>query len=121
MPSRLDNYLRAYRKRAGLTQKEVAFLLGCADAAQVSRYEQNRRLPTLGTALAYRSILGVPLDKLFPGIQQQIERKIARRTAELRVRLEGKQRSGAAAAMLHRKFLWLDERREVVSSNGQTI
>ena len=28
-PHRLENYLRSYRKESGLSQQEVAFLLGC--------------------------------------------------------------------------------------------
>ncbi len=35
---KLANYLRAYRKRSGLSQSEVAYLLGCKNGAQVSRY-----------------------------------------------------------------------------------
>src|SRR2546421_227517 len=50
---RLENYLRTYRKRSGLTQREVAFLLGSKNGAQLSRYEKQRRLPPLRTALAF--------------------------------------------------------------------
>ena len=39
---KLENYLRTYRKRSGLTQREVAFLVGCRNGAQVSRYERRR-------------------------------------------------------------------------------
>ena len=45
MIHKLENYLRTYRKKSGLTQREVAFLLGCQNGAQVSRYEKRRRLP----------------------------------------------------------------------------
>jgi|SRR5208282_6153175 len=88
--SSIDNYLRTYRKRSGLTQSEVAFLLGCKDAGQVSRYERHHRLPTLHTALACASILRVPLTTLFAGIQEQVNRETARRIARLRLDLENK-------------------------------
>ena len=83
---KLDNYLRTYRKRAGLTQREVAFLLGCRNAAQVSRYEKRHRLPTLRTALACRAILGVPLETLFAGINEKVDRETtARDSARYRI------------------------------------
>jgi transcriptional regulator with XRE-family HTH domain len=45
---RLASYLRTERKRAGLTQKEIAFLVGAKNRAQISRFERLRRLPTSG-------------------------------------------------------------------------
>src|SRR5277367_5668852 len=108
MPSAsIDNYLRAYRKRSGLTQGEMAFLLGCKAAGQVSRYERRHRLPTLRTALACASILRVPLEKLFAGIQQEVGREASDRLAKLRLDLEAKSsqdRNGKSSA---KKLRWL--------------
>jgi DNA-binding XRE family transcriptional regulator len=53
-PQRLENYLRSYRKKSGLTQREVAFLLGWDDGAQISRYEKRERRPPIETALAFK-------------------------------------------------------------------
>jgi hypothetical protein len=39
---KLENYLRAYRKKSGLTQRGLAFLLGWQNGGQVSRYERRR-------------------------------------------------------------------------------
>jgi transcriptional regulator with XRE-family HTH domain len=78
-PHRLENYLRTYRKKAGLSQREVAFLLGCEDGAQVSRYEKRRRLPPLETALAYEAIFGIPISELFAGMRQSVEEDIEKR------------------------------------------
>src|ERR1700756_3249558 len=36
---RLPNYLRAQRRKSGLSQNEIAYLLGRMNGAQVSRYE----------------------------------------------------------------------------------
>jgi transcriptional regulator with XRE-family HTH domain len=80
MPRRkLHNYLRTYRKRFGLSQKETAYLLGCTKAAKVSRYECFARLPSLKTALAYEAIFGVPVAELFAGFYQEIEKETSRR------------------------------------------
>jgi transcriptional regulator with XRE-family HTH domain len=72
MAKRLNNYLRTYRKRSGLSQGEVAFLLGCHHGAKVSRYERNARQPTLKTALAYEAVFGVPVRELFAGIFEKV-------------------------------------------------
>jgi hypothetical protein len=47
MPQRkLPNYLRTYRRRACLSQDEVAYVLGCRSGSKISRYENCSRLPT---------------------------------------------------------------------------
>ena len=87
MSHRLDNYLRTYRKRAGLSQDEVAFLLGSRSGAKVSRYELFRRLPTLETALALEAIFGVPVRELFAGLHERGTRAVASRARVLLQRL----------------------------------
>ncbi len=88
MPShKLPNYLRANRKRAGFSQEEVAFLLGCGNQAQVSLYERSARLPTLKTALAYKAVFGTPIEELFAGIYQEIEREVLQRAEMLAQRI----------------------------------
>ncbi len=42
-------YLRTYRKRSGLTQSEVARLLGLESGQLISRYERLDRSPNLET------------------------------------------------------------------------
>ena len=80
MSSRLTPNLRIYRKRSGLSQREVSFLLGAKHKAKVSRYENGHHFPPLRTALAYATILDVPLPKLFPNLQRKIEKEIAERS-----------------------------------------
>jgi transcriptional regulator with XRE-family HTH domain len=79
MAYKLNNYLRTYRKRAGLSQDEMAYLLGCRSGAKVSRYERFARQPTLQTALAYEAIFAVPVRDLFAGIYQKVERPVSQR------------------------------------------
>ena len=62
---RLENYLKAYRKKTGLTQREVSFLLGWKAGEQLSRYERRHRLPPLRTALACEAIFRIPVAELF--------------------------------------------------------
>jgi transcriptional regulator with XRE-family HTH domain len=83
MSAALQNYLRTYRKRAGFTQEEVAFLLGSQSGAKVSRYERRVRRPNLETVFAYEALFGVPARELFAGLFQKVERDVLDRTQQL--------------------------------------
>ena len=85
--TKLDNYLRTYRKNRGFSQREVAFLLSCHSGAKVSRYERSKRLPPLETIFAYEVILGMPARELFAGIQERAERRALHRVRLLARRL----------------------------------
>jgi transcriptional regulator with XRE-family HTH domain len=85
--NRLPNYIRVCRKRLGLSQKEVAFLLGWAGASQPSRYEHFCRRPSLRTALALAVIFRVSVYELFSGEFQKVESAICRQAERLETRL----------------------------------
>jgi len=82
-PSQLPNYLLSNRKRLGLSQDEVAFLLGHLEASQVSRYEHFVRVPDLETALAFEAILKRSLSELFGGLYQKVEKEVGERAKVL--------------------------------------
>jgi len=110
---KLQNYLRMYRKRSGLTQREVAFLLGCENGAQVSRYEKRRRLPPLRTALACETVLGIPIAELFAGMNDAVGKEVRKRLLGLRSKLQGKVSGGARKSEVRineQKLRWLAER-----------
>jgi transcriptional regulator with XRE-family HTH domain len=86
--ARLGNYLRKYRRQSGLTQGEVAFLLGRKNGALLSRYEMHRRLPPLRTALAFEAIYKTPLADMFPGIRDSVARETSERIARLGLHLQ---------------------------------
>ena len=119
---RLENYLRTYRKRSGLTQHEVGFLLGRQNGAQVSRYEKRRRLPPLEAALACEEIFGVPVAELFAGVRQAVGRDIGKRRLELRARLQTKTPKANDARMTAHKLRSLNDRERpvVANQNGST-
>ncbi len=88
MAQKLVNYLRTYRRRAGLTQDEMAFLLGTTSGTRVSRYERSGRQPGLPTALAYEIALTVTQKQLFGGLYEHAEQKVQGRAVSLIKRLE---------------------------------
>ena len=87
MSRRLDNYLRTYRKHAGFSQKETAFLLGCREESKVSRYERRIRHPSFETSVAFRKIFGVSTDELFAGVVEKVDTKIVKRAQLLAQKL----------------------------------
>lgn len=77
--SRLPNYIRTYRKRASLTQEEVAFLLGSKSSASISRHERFKQTPDLQTLLAYEMLFRTPVRNLFSSKHEEVDRKLRHR------------------------------------------
>ena len=80
---KLENYLRTYRKRTGLSQREIAYLLGCQDGNTASRYERSAREPGLQIVLAYEVCFRVPPWELFAGVYERVAQRIAKRARAL--------------------------------------
>lgn len=85
----LTHYLLTHRKRAGLSQRELAFLLGSKSGTKVSRHEQALREPSLRSALGYAAVYRVPVEDLFPGLAQAAEMKVIGRKQVLLRKLRG--------------------------------
>lgn len=83
MARSLQNYLRMYRRRAGLSQNEVAFVLGSQHGAQISRYERFASVPTLKNAIALELLYGVPVGALFAGTYDEVKAATMERVAML--------------------------------------
>ena len=73
----LTNYLRMYRRRRNLSQKEVAKITGAGTRAAVSKHEAGTRLPDIRTAFAYARLYGVPVEKLFSGVSRDVKDAVA--------------------------------------------
>ncbi len=61
----LSGQLRSARRKAGLTQDQLAEQIGRTGEA-VSNIERGKSLPALDTLLAISKALGVPLREFFP-------------------------------------------------------
>ena len=109
MGNHTTHYLRRYRLRAALTQREMAQLLGCRSPATVCQYEARKREPDLRTALAYQVVFGLPIEALFPGIHREVEQKVRNRAGRLSEQLTGAQGTPA-----------LSHKRKAVRSIGAT-
>jgi transcriptional regulator with XRE-family HTH domain len=78
-PKRFDNYIRMFRKQRGLSQDELAFLLGWKSGFGVSRFERGEREPSLETLLAMEAIFGIPIRELYAGRFQKVEASVKER------------------------------------------
>lgn len=86
----LPNYLRMFRKRSGLCQRELAYLLGRKSGSKVSRYESERRRPGFETLLAYEITFQVCLHALFAGEYRQLSANVIKRAQRLSRELDAK-------------------------------
>jgi transcriptional regulator with XRE-family HTH domain len=75
---KIQNRLWKARKRRGLAQKQVAFLIG-KSIGEVSRYEKGVRLPELQTVLALEIVYGAPIRVLYGEQYEQTLTEILQR------------------------------------------
>lgn len=113
MPAQLPNYIRTYRKRARLTQKDVAFIIGSKSGAGISRHERFKQTPDLQTLLAYEMLFRTPVRNLFDGTHRKVERKLLRRIRLLIRKLSETGHSRRAERKLEVLSAYLEERATV--------
>src|SRR6266849_594258 len=82
----LPTYLRTYRKRTGLTQTEVAYVVGI-NRSDLWLFETSRREPSLRVLLALQVLYRIPIRKLFMGLFLHCRRNTRRRLQLLRRQL----------------------------------
>jgi len=80
---RLQNYLRTHRRRFGLSQADVAILLGAASGTKVSRYENLKRMPDAVTVFALEIVFNQPARELFAGSYDAIRASIQERARRM--------------------------------------
>ena len=101
--------LKAIRKRYGLSQSDVAFLVDGSGKGQVSRHERDGVVPGLQTALALQIIFGVPPQELFPNLCESIEQLVGARLRELISELRQREFPKRYRSVIAKKILWLEQ------------
>jgi transcriptional regulator with XRE-family HTH domain len=104
------NFLKMYRKRAGLTQAEAAKLIGSRDRLQFARYERHLVDPPLRMAVACEQVFGVPVSELFAGLNQEVNAMTLRRTRSLKERLVRAAQRMPTSRRLLQKLEWVSDR-----------
>jgi transcriptional regulator with XRE-family HTH domain len=89
MDHRPISYLRPLRRRWGLTQRELAFLLGAKTHSSISQVEALRAYPSLANAIACAIIFDTPPFELFPELYAKVHRAVLSRAEDLYQDLQG--------------------------------
>ena len=79
---------RILRRRLGLTQAELAFLVGYQSDSSVSRIENGTRVPHLAELLVLELLFGVPATVFFPQIRDTIGQRVGERARLLLAEIE---------------------------------
>jgi len=108
--------LRNLRKRSGLSQKELAHILGFRSGVPVSRHERSDSVPDLLTAFGYEAIFRVPISQMFPGLYETVELGIEERLTNMEDELGQSAAKGREAIPVARKLEFLYGRRNPESN-----
>ena len=84
------SFVRANRRRWGLTQPELALLIGLTSPTAVSRIERSQRTPAASTLIACCIVFDVATPELFPSLHAEIEVAVGEAARTLLVQLEGR-------------------------------
>ena len=88
MSKKVPCYVRSLRRRWGLTQKEVATVVGGGGRNRVSRVERDLSLPDAREILAYSLLFGARPARIFPRIYCKLEERLMQGAYRLDQRLE---------------------------------
>lgn len=86
----LKIYLRTYRKRAGLSQKDIAFLIDVKSRSTVAKHETDGSVPTLDSLICYELLFGILVRDLFDGHYRDVADLFRERVNALLYLLEEK-------------------------------
>src|SRR3984885_6355141 len=85
--------LRKLRKTAGLSQRELAYLIGLTSQSLLSEIEAGLKRPSLSVALASALVLDVSVGEVFPGLLATAQQNALERAR----RLHGQNRAASRA------------------------
>jgi transcriptional regulator with XRE-family HTH domain len=77
------NCLRRYRRARGLTQKEVAKILGLKSTSIISRWERGVSLPSVLNLFKLAVLYRTMADALFIDLRRALQKELFKREAEI--------------------------------------
>ena len=114
--SSVGTYLRFLRRKSGLSQRQLAKILGSVTANQISRHERTATPPNLLIAFGYQVVFQLPVSQIFPGLYHAVETAIEESLGELECELRNSAEMGPTAAAVARQLEWFWERKNPESS-----
>jgi len=108
--------MRVLRRRLGLTQRELAYVIGYKSDSQISHIENGSRTPQLAEVLMIELVFGIPAVTIFPQIRLAVGTRVGHRVkrimADLRESDSIHPRVSYKAAQLERVLASLKSREE---------
>lgn len=74
-------YIKRERRKWGLTQQDVARLIGVATRSHISALERGRVCPSAEVLVALQFLFGMAANDLFPQLYRRTQRKVLRNAA----------------------------------------
>lgn len=71
--------MRVLRRRLGLTQRELAYVIGYKSDSQISHIENGSRTPQLAEVLIIELVFGIPAVTIFPEIRLAVGSRVGYR------------------------------------------
>jgi transcriptional regulator with XRE-family HTH domain len=106
----MASYLRSNRLKSGMSQRDLAELVGIVSHQQVSQHERSTAIPSLIAALAYQFVFGVTATELFPSSVENIKRNVEERLSRMKDKLQDSTAKGRKAQKIARTLEWFWER-----------
>jgi hypothetical protein len=105
--ARFTNHLRFHRKRSGLSQNELARLIGYSNGVAVSRHERLSDDLPFDAVLRYQAVFRVEISVLFPSAHAAACEIVEASLKELERELHNSTAKGRSAAIIARKLEWM--------------
>ena len=106
----IGNYLRAHRKKSGLSQRELAILVGYVNEFQISRHERSVAPPPFLVSLAYSAVFGVSVAEIFTGFHSVVTQSVWRNLEKMKTELIGRTEGENPSRAIRQKLQWLLDR-----------
>jgi transcriptional regulator with XRE-family HTH domain len=106
----VGTYLRFLRRKSGLSQRDLARILGSVTANQISRHERSISPPSLLTVFGYQVVFQKSASDIFPGLFHAVEIGVEERLREFESELGNNVAKGGEAVRIARQLEWFWER-----------
>lgn len=74
----IPNAIKQYRKAKGLSQKQLATMMGFKDKTWISHWENGKAIPNLISAIKLSVFLGVPINELFHHLTNRVREEVVK-------------------------------------------
>jgi len=110
------NFIRAFRRKCNLSQRELGVLVGYPSSDSMGRHERSEVAAPLLIALAYEIVFDVPVGQLLTGYRAVVAQAVVRNAEELRIEMEKKR--GGAHMFDIQKLQWLAQLKQRIEGSA---